>query len=162
MSEPVGAVPPARGVAFPSDSSMSAHDATTARRPTDFAFTLQPDAHAPGTARHELTERLAGHLPAGRIDDVLLLATELVTNSVRHSPASGEGTIGVAVRRGSERIRVEVSDPGSGFDHEPHRPGTLSEGGRGLFLVDALADRWGMGDGSQTTVWFELSLQPAG
>jgi hypothetical protein len=92
------------------------------------------------------------------VDDLLLLATELVTNSVRHSPAGAAGGVGVDVRLAPDRIRVEVRDPGSGFQHVPHQPGSLSEGGRGLFLVEAISDDWGVGAGEQTAVWFELSI----
>src|SRR4051812_20351195 len=138
---------------------MPAQDARTARRPSDFTFALEPGAHAPADARRELESRLPGGLPPALVDDVLLLTTELVTNSVRHSPAAGNGMVDVAVLLAPERIRVEVSDPGTGFDHVPHRPGTLSEGGRGLFLVDALAERWGMGESERTTVWYELGVE---
>jgi len=137
---------------------MPANDARTADRRSSFAFTLEPGAHAPADARRQLQARLPGILTPSLIDDVLLLTTELVTNSVRHSPAAAEGTVHVAVMLAPERIRVEVSDPGGGFAHVPRHPGTLSEGGRGLFLVEALSDRWGMGDGDRTAVWFELEV----
>ena len=58
-------------------------------------------------------------------------------------------------------VRVEVRDPGAGFSEMPQRPATLSEGGRGLFLVEALATRWGKGSGEQTTVWYELDVDAA-
>src|SRR5438128_4698529 len=138
---------------------MPARDARTAPRRSDFAFALEPGAHAPADARRQLESRLPGGLPPSLVDDVLLLTTELVTNSVRHSPAADTGTVDVAVRLAPERIRVEVSDPGSGFAHVPRYPGTLSEGGRGLFLVEVLAERWGMGEGDRTTVWYELGVE---
>ena len=133
------------------------HVRTTGRR-SSFAFKLEPGAHAPTEARQELQARLPGILAPSLIDDVLLLTTELVTNSVRHSPVATDGTVDVAVVLAQARIRVEVSDPGSGFEHVPRHPGTLSEGGRGLFLVEALSDRWGMVGGECTTVWFELGV----
>jgi anti-sigma regulatory factor (Ser/Thr protein kinase) len=141
------------------DSTMPAQSTGRARRHTDFAFVLAPGAHAPAEARRELETRLPGGLPPSLVDDVLLLTTELVTNSVRHSPAAADGTVDVAVFLAPDRIRVEVTDPGSGFAHSPQRPGTLSEGGRGLFLVDVLADRWGMGHGDGTMVWYELGVE---
>jgi hypothetical protein len=138
---------------------MPAPDSRTARRPSDFAFVLEPGAHAPADARRELQTRLPGGLPPSLLDDVLLLTTELVTNSVRHCPAAGDGTVDVAVLLGPDRIRVEVSDPGEGFAHVPQHPGTLSEGGRGLFLVDVIAERWGTDGGGRTTVWYELGVE---
>ena len=137
---------------------MPAKHARTAGRRSSFAFKLEPGAHAPAEARQELQARFPGILAPSLIDDVLLLTTELVTNSVRHSPAATDGTVDVAVMLASEHIRVEVSDPGSGFSHVPQHPGTLSEGGRGLFLVEALSDRWGTDGGERTTVWFELGV----
>ena len=65
-------------------------------------------------------------------------------------------------------LSVAISDPGPGFRPEVVEPDHEQEGGRGLFLVDQLADRWGVGGsplraprggGSErggTTVWFEL------
>lgn len=138
---------------------MPAQDARTARGRSDFAFALEPGAHAPADARRELEARLPGGLPPSLVDDVLLLTTELVTNSVRHSPAAGEGSVDVSVVLGRDRIRVEVSDPGTGFAHVPQHPGTLSEGGRGLFLIDVIADRWGLGEADRTRVWYELDVE---
>jgi len=52
-------------------------------------------------------------------------------------------------------VRVEVADHGPGFAAAPGRPDAEDIGGRGLFLVDRLADRWGTAEGG-TRVWFEL------
>src|SRR4051795_257557 len=119
----------------------------TGRRRAQFSFALAPDAHAPATARQELTARLAGALPPELVDDILLLATELVTNGVRHSPAADGGSVDVGVFLEPASIRVEVSDPGSGFSHVPHRPGTMSEGGRRGFLLQGPGDPRGGGQG---------------
>ena len=94
-------------------------------------------------------------------DLVLLLASELVTNSVRHSgSAVPGGIVTVTVAAGDEVVRVEVTDRvGDGVPVLPSA--TLAddeaEGSRGLWLVDALAARWGYerGGGFATT-WFEL------
>jgi anti-sigma regulatory factor (Ser/Thr protein kinase) len=143
---------------LPQDSKM-AQDRTTAREQGDFLFALEPGAHAPAEARRELAARLRGGLPQSLVDDLLLLTTELVTNSVRHVPETAAGSIDVSVLYRPSAIRVEVRDPGEGFAHVPHRPGALSEGGRGLFLVEALADRWGMREGGNTTVWYEVGVE---
>jgi serine phosphatase RsbU (regulator of sigma subunit)/anti-sigma regulatory factor (Ser/Thr protein kinase) len=87
-------------------------------------------------------------------EDTILLATELVTNAVRH----GHGDITVRLWPGPEVVRVEVSDA------NPRRPepGGLdldAEDGRGLLIVGALSSRWGtapLTDGAGKTVWFEL------
>lgn len=88
----------------------------------------------------------------------MLLVSELVTNSVRHS-ASGrpDRTVTVTVLSSGELIRVQVTDV-SGTTVPALRPRVSGmEGGRGLHLVDALAARWGFEqDGDHTTTWFEL------
>jgi anti-sigma regulatory factor (Ser/Thr protein kinase) len=86
-----------------------------------------------------------------------LLVTELVGNSVRHAGLTAGDRITVDFDVDHSRVRVVVSDPGPGVTElEPVRPGTS---GYGLFLVDALADRWGVEAGSpQSSVWFEIDL----
>jgi anti-sigma regulatory factor (Ser/Thr protein kinase) len=100
---------------------------------------------------------LGSRHPAG--EAVVLLVGELVTNSVRHS-ASGlpGGMVKVTVLSGCDVTRVEVTDM-SGATVPALRPGAcgLAGGGRGLYLVDVLAARWGFEqDGGRTTTWFEL------
>ena len=90
--------------------------------------------------------------------DVRLLVSELVTNSVRHSEMAAPGTVGLDVSLDSGTIRVEVRDRGAGFDPRPRRAGQSKAGGWGLFLVERLADRWGVARNSFTRVWFEIDL----
>ncbi len=85
-------------------------------------------------------------------EDACLLVSELVTNSVRH----GAGAC-VRVRIEAEdlgALRCEVADDGSGFECAAADDAAL--GGWGLCLVEVLADRWGVAEGS-ARVWFELS-----
>jgi len=84
-----------------------------------------------------------------RYDDVLLLVSELVTNSVRHS---GSGKIDVRVSTADGHIRVEVSDSGPGFDVADPRGDGL-----GIDIVAKLAERWGYSSGERFTVWAELA-----
>ena len=83
-----------------------------------------------------------------------LLATELVTNAVRH----GRGNIRLLATFAPATIRVEVRDDGGGFDLERSLAieGTAA-GGFGLKIVDRMADRWGA-DPPRGLVWFELDL----
>jgi anti-sigma regulatory factor (Ser/Thr protein kinase) len=95
-----------------------------------------------------------------RLDDIALLVSELVTNSVRHGGAGEDDLLELAALREGERLRVEVTDWGPGFDGDarPRRPADAG-GGWGLVLVERLADRWGVErDGDATVVWFELSM----
>jgi anti-sigma regulatory factor (Ser/Thr protein kinase) len=95
--------------------------------------------------------------PAG--ETAVLLVSELVTNSVRHSASGLPGrTVTVTVLSSGEVTRVQVTDR-SGTTVPALRPGAagLAGGGRGLYLVDSLAARWGFEqDGDRTTTWFEL------
>lgn len=98
------------------------------------------------------------------IDLALLLASELVTNSVLHSGSAvlgGVVTVTVAAR--DEVVRVEVTDRiGDGGLALPSAAPAdgEAEGNRGLWLVDALSARWGYerGGGFATT-WFELGQE---
>ena len=92
--------------------------------------------------------------------DLKLLVSELIANSVEHSGATREQLIGLEVSAVDQRLRVEVSDPGPGFDlprTSSHRPWE-AEYGRGLLIVDSLAQSWGVTQGDRSTVWFELSV----
>ena len=90
-----------------------------------------------------------------------LLLTEVVTNSVIHGGSKDSSDwIGLDVELSPEALRVEVRDHGPGFRPAPALPSPMETGGRGLYLVDELADRWGVADGGRR-VWFELDRQPA-
>jgi anti-sigma regulatory factor (Ser/Thr protein kinase) len=88
-----------------------------------------------------------------------LLISELVTNAVRHSSGWVTDPILVRVVTIRDRLRVEVHDPGRGVDDVvgplepvPHPRSS----GWGLWLLDRLADLWGVDRSDGTTVWFEL------
>jgi anti-sigma regulatory factor (Ser/Thr protein kinase) len=94
-------------------------------------------------------------------DLALLLSSELVTNSVRHSgSAIPGGVVTVTVTAGDEVVRVEVTDRvGEGAPVLPSAAPAdgEAEGSRGLWLVDALSARWGYERCSGlATTWFEL------
>jgi anti-sigma regulatory factor (Ser/Thr protein kinase) len=91
-----------------------------------------------------------------RMADIRLLVSELVTNSVRHSATSPPETVGLDVSMHAETVRVEVRDSGSGFKPRARAPGQSKAGGWGLFLVERLADRWGVMCNQFTRVWFEI------
>jgi anti-sigma regulatory factor (Ser/Thr protein kinase) len=104
--------------------------------------------------------RLAGHIDEVLLEDVGLLVSELVTNSVRHADIGPRGMVEIHVSRLDDRLRLVVTDPGSAA--VPHLVEfDLDEpGGLGLFLVDKLASSWGVArepDGV-TRVWCEIAL----
>jgi anti-sigma regulatory factor (Ser/Thr protein kinase) len=94
-----------------------------------------------------------------RVDEVRLLVTELVTNCVRHAGAGRETPITVSLELTATLLHVAVSNPGIAFE-APNPLGATNgsgEGGRGLLLVDRLAQRWGIDDVHEARVWFEVS-----
>ena len=98
-----------------------------------------------------------GSLPSPVREDLLLLVTELVTNAVRHAGTGPEGSVELRVRMTPGSVRVEVVDAGTGFSHEVAAPSPDDAGGWGLYLVDRIADDWGVvTSASGTRVWFEL------
>jgi anti-sigma regulatory factor (Ser/Thr protein kinase) len=113
---------------------------------------------APAAARQALTALNGGlHLVSEeRLRDVQLIASELVTNAYRHG--GGRATpIHLLVLATDEVLRVEISDPGSGFDPEVGgaRSGS-GERGWAPMITERLAHRWGVERGEGTTVWFEV------
>jgi serine/threonine-protein kinase RsbW len=97
---------------------------------------------------------------AAVLDNATLLTSELVTNAIRHS-RSGEsgGSVGLVVLAVTGGIRVEVTDSGSAGGSPVVRDDIYTCDGHGLFLVEAVADRWGYRTtGAGTTVWFGLGL----
>jgi anti-sigma regulatory factor (Ser/Thr protein kinase) len=117
---------------------------------------LQSSPEAAAVARDAL-EPLADRLPARRLRDLRLLVSELVTNAVRHAGLRRGDRIRLVVRVGDRDVRVEVHDPGRGFARRPPSPDPARASGWGLYLVEELADRWGVDcAGRGTCVWFEL------
>jgi signal transduction histidine kinase len=85
----------------------------------------------------------------------MLIVSELATNAVRHGGATTpEQTLEVHLALMDGGVRLEVVDPGSGFDPGGHGP--RHDGGYGLHMLGRLAARWGVAGSSPTTVWAEL------
>jgi anti-sigma regulatory factor (Ser/Thr protein kinase) len=90
---------------------------------------------------------------------VVLLTSEVVSNVILHAGPHGPGTeVVVALSRTAERIRVEVADGHPGFP-KVGDDAVDKVSGRGLLILDALADAWGVTpDGSGKVVWFEVQV----
>ncbi len=123
---------------------------------------LPSDARAPATVRRSV-QALSEHIEGDLLDDLLLLADEVVTNGLLHAPEDNRWLLVrlIAYPNPSLPIRVEVVDSGPGFDPTLREPGVDETGGRGLFLVDAIADRWGVDAQGGTRVWLELDKRRA-
>jgi anti-sigma regulatory factor (Ser/Thr protein kinase) len=101
-----------------------------------------------------------GELPVAVRADVLLLLTELVTNAVRHSGLRPDESVRVELHQWSRRVRVEVVDTGTQFTRIRPSAREDQSGGWGLFLVDRIANDWGVGrSASGTCVWFEIEFE---
>ncbi|MFD5467849.1 ATP-binding protein [Kitasatospora sp. NPDC127059] len=115
------------------------------RRPHPRMFAARLDSRPESTplARHLLRAYLAA-LPAGdRYRDVAeLLLGELFANAVQHAGAPDDRLIEVRFAVIDDRLRLEVHDAGAGRPCV-RRSRPDEECGRGLFLVDELAERWG-------------------
>lgn len=121
-------------------------------------FEAGPTAAA--SARNALLA-LDGRVEEGLLADVRLLVSELVTNSVRHSGARAGDTVQMQVQVTPSTVRVEVADGGRGFEPTPRDADRSRPGGWGLYLVNDLADRWGVARNHLTRVWFEMDQGPA-
>ncbi|MFJ9446640.1 ATP-binding protein [Kitasatospora sp. NPDC101235] len=115
----------------------------TARRPRTFVARLDSRAESTPLARYLLRAYLSG-LPAGDryADTAELLLGELFANAVQHCDAPADRHIEVRFTLVNSRLRLEVHDAGTA------RPALRTaapddEHGRGLFLVNELAERWG-------------------
>jgi anti-sigma regulatory factor (Ser/Thr protein kinase) len=108
--------------------------------------------------RRELRALLA-HSP--RVDDIELIAAELVTNAIRHTPSGRDGgTFTITIRQAPGRARLEVTDLGTVPWWPARRNGNgMAEHGLGLAIVTALADDAGYGvpDGHQRISWANVS-----
>jgi serine/threonine-protein kinase RsbW len=140
--------------------------------PPRFRRSFAGQADQVARARQFVQEALAG-CPA--VADAVLLTSELGTNAVQHSATGQGGAFIVAISHAPGRVRVTVTDGGSASRPAVAAEGAeLAVGGRGLLLVDCLADRWGYasepghpahegqaagnGDGVPSgAVWFELA-----
>jgi anti-sigma regulatory factor (Ser/Thr protein kinase) len=117
--------------------------------------------HVP-EARHWLQDRLRRWELLSLQQDASLLVTELVTNSVLHAQSAfhvvatvADGVLEVGVTDHAPQLPRLITQLGVGTQPEPY----TAMGGRGIALVDELAEDWGvvaLDDGKQ--VWFRLSV----
>jgi anti-sigma regulatory factor (Ser/Thr protein kinase) len=122
---------------------------------------VRSDLSAVPEVRCALRELLRHWGRPGIADIAELLTSELVTNALIHTENDAEVTATLA----ASRLRVEVRDHLERLPEPLFADPDESTHGRGLFLVQALADAWGVrmqGHGTGKVVWFELDGDPAG
>jgi signal transduction histidine kinase len=109
---------------------------------------------APRDARRFTVETLQKWGVAAVREEAELIVSELVTNALRHARSPSR----VALAATDSCLRIEVADDGQGRAVRRHAV-PEDTGGRGLMLVEAMADRWGsQHDGHEHVVWCEISL----
>jgi anti-sigma regulatory factor (Ser/Thr protein kinase) len=120
------------------------------------------DAHAPATSRTLIARWLTDRVSQSVLEHAQLVASELTTNSVRHSGAKAGDNLKFRLELSATEIRIEVSDPGLGGLVERRAPDLADGGGLGLDLVGTLSQDWGSESlrTGGTRVWARLSRTP--
>src|SRR5205823_5327739 len=99
-------------------------------------------------------------MPTALLDDAKLLATELLTNSIRHSGLRPDEVIHLTAQWSGTTLRITVRDRARSAEPPPIvgsiRPSPGAESGWGLYLVDRIASRWGITFEGGTSYWLEL------
>ncbi|QOV37556.1 ATP-binding protein [Streptomyces ferrugineus] len=125
----------------------------------NFSLQLSSTPRGARLARLLATEQLRSWgLP---LDPAAHVVAELAANAVTHGRIPGRDFL-LLVYVVGDTLRIEVTDTRA--DRLPHaeQPAPDAESGRGLAIVDALADRWGVSPGlpPRKTVWAEVGLSP--
>lgn len=128
--------------------------ATTTRRATLTIAQAEPERIS--AARQQLRELLHDWTDPEQVDAAVLMVSEMTTNVLVHTDGDALMIVRATGDPGERRLRVEVAD---GSDELPHRrcPGEMASSGRGLVLLEMLADAWGVDpQGGGKLIWFEL------
>jgi serine phosphatase RsbU (regulator of sigma subunit) len=109
----------------------------------------------------ELLETLDDRYPQLAWDEIKLMATELVTNSIIH----GQGDhihewLELVISEHEQSLRISIIGGGEPFSERAQWAAPAAVSGRGLMMVDTLADRWGVDNENGVCVWFECDLAP--
>ncbi|MFF2958157.1 ATP-binding protein [Streptomyces sp. NPDC057963] len=135
--------------------------------PTSSSMAVPHGPAGVGQARHRMREQLRGHgVPDSVVDDAVLILSELLSNACRHGRPLGRHTdVGDGDVRAAWRVdragglTVEVTDGGGPTRPIPATPSVTARGGRGLNIIGALAEEWGVRDSvsGEVTVWVLVS-----
>ncbi|CAM5476909.1 non-specific serine/threonine protein kinase OS=Streptomyces alboniger OX=132473 GN=CP975_17240 PE=3 SV=1 [Streptomyces alboniger] len=130
--------------------------------PTSSSMAVPHGPAGVGEARHRMRAQLRrGGVSESIIDDAVLILSELLSNACRHGrplgdALAGDGDVRVAWQVDPVgRLTVEVTDGGGPTRPAPATPSVTAHGGRGLNIITALADNWGVRDDTlgEVTVW---------
>lgn len=134
--------------------TTAAHPARPARRTMLTVAQAEPERIA--GARQQVRELLHDWGDAEQLDAAVLMVSEMVTNVLTHTDGDALLAAEAVGELGARRLRIEVSD---GSDELPHKrqPGEMASSGRGVLLMEMLADSWGVDPrGEGKCIWFEL------
>ncbi|MDU0258027.1 ATP-binding protein [Streptomyces sp. PU10] len=168
-SRPAGLPHPAREAAGRTERSLPAsYESHPALGGGPASAALRVACSREGFARARVFTRdtLRGWSLEHRRDDAVLVVTELVSNAVTHavpSAAAGVPEVRLGLALGPARLTLTVADPGDNTPvFNPSDGSALREHGRGLCIVDALAEEWGWAPRPPAgkTVWATLSTRP--
>jgi anti-sigma regulatory factor (Ser/Thr protein kinase) len=130
--------------------------------PTSSSMAVSHGPAGVGRARHRMRDQLrSGGVAEAVIDDAVLILSELLSNACRHGRPLGDALAGDGDVRAAwgvdpaGRLTVEVTDGGGPTRPVPSTPSVTAHGGRGLNIITALADDWGVRDDArgEITVW---------
>lgn len=128
----------------------------TSTNAAEFRTALAGEATSAAQARRFVARHLGDAGLDGLVDTAMLLVSELVANAVLHAHTD----LILVARIDTERVTIEVHDGSDGAPARKHYS-TLSGTGRGLVLVEGLAERWGVEPThGGKYVWFELARSP--
>lgn len=100
---------------------------------------------------------LRAEIPTEVFRNAMLLVTELIANVVRHSGQDDDGWVELEATVRPQKLEVAVRDGGKGF-RPVIEPSVDRGGGFGLYMVDAMAERWGVRcSPGRNEVWLELA-----
>jgi two-component sensor histidine kinase len=121
---------------------------TRTATPVEVLLALEPRPESARRVRRALERH---GLPEDVEHTVMLLSTEIVANAIRHAGLSPDQRIVFFARVQGDFARIEVADPGPGFD-----PDDIDAEGFGVRLLNKLAARWGVETDRGCKVWFEV------
>jgi anti-sigma regulatory factor (Ser/Thr protein kinase) len=126
---------------------------------TERRFQFSGLPQAVGAARRALRD-WERHFEPDLFYDLSLCVSELVTNTVRRGEQESAERIELAVWRSAGLIRAEIREPRP--DVPVGKPETMVPRDWGMFIVDRVADRWGVDRSEGTLVWCEIDLATDG
>ncbi|MEU8773249.1 SpoIIE family protein phosphatase [Streptomyces sp. NPDC048606] len=107
-------------------------------------------------ARRQVGELLHDWADPEQVDAAVLMVSEMVTNVLVHTDGDALLMAEAVGELGARRLRVEVADGSDELPHKRH-PGEMASSGRGVLLMEMLADTWGVDPrGEGKSIWFEL------